>query len=43
MTSQPVLLEQAKQKSNHDRHSQGREYFVGQNLLAHNFCEGPHV
>ena len=36
-----VCAQQAKQKSNHDRHSQGREYFVGQNVQAHNFREGP--
>ena len=36
-----VCAEQAKQKSNHDRHSHGREYFVGQNVQAHNFREGP--
>ena len=36
-----VCAEQAKQKSNHDHHSQGREYFVGQNVQAHNFSEGP--
>ena len=41
VTSQSVLLEQTKQKSNHDRHSQSCEYFVGQNLQAHKFCEGP--
>ena len=36
-----VCAEQAKQKSNHDRHSQDREYFVSQNVQAHNFREGP--
>ena len=34
-----VCTEQAKQKSNHDRHSHGHEYFVGQNVQAHNFRE----
>ena len=36
-----VCAEQAKQKNNHDRHSNSREYFVGQNVQAHNFREGP--
>ena len=40
--SKSVNVEQAKQKNNHDRGCQSREYFVGQNVQAHNFCAGPH-
>jgi len=36
-----VCLEQAKQKNNHDCRCQTREYFVGQNVQAHNFRSGP--
>ena len=39
--SKSVCAEQAKQKNNHDHHCQSREYFVGQNVQAHNFREGP--
>ena len=36
-----VCAEQAKQKSHHDSHSKSGEYFVGQNVQAHNFHTGP--
>ena len=36
-----VCAEQAKQKSHHDSHSKSHEYFVGQNVQAHNFRPGP--
>lgn len=36
-----VHNEQAKQKKNHDRHCQGRQYFIGQNVSARNFRAGP--
>ena len=36
-----VCAEQAKQKSHHDSHSKNHEYFVGQNVQAHNFHTGP--
>ena len=36
-----VCAEQAKQKSHYDSHSKSREYFVGQNVQAHNFRTGP--
>ena len=35
-----VCAEQAKQKSHYDSHSKSREYFVGQNVQAHNFRTG---
>ena len=35
-----VCAEQAQQKSNHDHHSQGHEYFVSQNVQVHNFPKG---
>ena len=34
-------VEQAKQKNNHDRGYQSCEYFIGQNVQAHNFRAGP--
>ena len=36
-----VSVGQAKQKNNHDRKCRSREYFVGQNVQAHNFWAGP--
>ena len=36
-----VSVEQAKQKNNYDRRCRSREYFVGQNVQAHNFRAGP--
>ena len=36
-----VCAEQAKQKSHHDSHSKSCEYFVGQNVQAHNFRTSP--
>ena len=39
--SKSVNVEQAKQKNNHNRGCQSREYFVGQNVQAHNFRAGP--
>ena len=36
-----VCAEQAKQKSQYNNHSKSREYFVGQNVQAHNFRTGP--
>ena len=36
-----VSVEQTKQKNNYDRRCRSREYFVGQNIQAHNFRAGP--
>ena len=36
-----VSVEQANQKNNYDRQCRSREYFVGQNIQAHDFHAGP--
>ena len=38
--SKSVFVEQAKQKNDHDHQCQSREYFVSQNVQAHNFRAG---